>query len=106
MAVIDFLWAAVNARRRARGEKELDMLELYAWVAPKVPGFVGSLRRCLGLVGHSQLGVTPCKVPGCGGSLPRCRGVCGLHLRCLGVGGVSMPCRSAEVQFDRQAFHV
>lgn len=38
MAVIDFLWAAVNARRRARGEKELDMLELYAWVTPKVLG--------------------------------------------------------------------
>lgn len=36
MAVVDFLWAAVNARRRATGDRELDMLELYSWVTPKV----------------------------------------------------------------------
>lgn len=39
MAVVDFLWAAVNARRRAHGERDLDMLELYAYVTPKVSGW-------------------------------------------------------------------
>lgn len=35
---IDFLRIATNARRKARGEGELDPLEFYAHVMPKVPG--------------------------------------------------------------------
>jgi len=57
VAVSDFIWAAVNARRRATGQKELDMLELYAYVTPKVSTF-GSLWRVEqggGTVGRREL---------------------------------------------------
>jgi Fe-S cluster assembly ATPase SufC len=40
---VDFLRLATNERRKARGEKELDPLEFYAHVAPKVRGCVGGL---------------------------------------------------------------
>jgi Fe-S cluster assembly ATP-binding protein len=33
---IDFLRAATNAKRRAAGQPELDPLEFYAFVMPKV----------------------------------------------------------------------
>jgi len=33
---IDFLRVATNARRKAKGDKELDPLEFYAHVMPKV----------------------------------------------------------------------
>jgi Fe-S cluster assembly ATP-binding protein len=33
---IDFLRIATNARRKAQGNKELDPLEFYAFVTPKV----------------------------------------------------------------------
>ena len=36
MSNIDFLRIATNARRKAQGEKELDPLEFYAFVTPKV----------------------------------------------------------------------
>lgn len=36
VANIDFLRIATNARRKARGESELDPLEFYAHVMPKV----------------------------------------------------------------------
>lgn len=35
---IDFLRIATNARRKSLGEKELDPLEFYAFVSPKVGG--------------------------------------------------------------------
>ena len=36
VANIDFLRMATNARRKALGEKDLDPLEFYAFVMPKV----------------------------------------------------------------------
>lgn len=36
MSNIDFLRIATNARRKAKGESELDPLEFYAHVMPKV----------------------------------------------------------------------
>ena len=59
VAVVDFLWAAVNARRRAAGERELDMLQLYAWVTPKV----GVAYRCK----HSKLELCAWVAPKVGG---------------------------------------
>ena len=38
---IDFLRIATNARRKASGEAELDPLEFYAHVMPKVGGCPG-----------------------------------------------------------------
>ena len=62
MSNIDFLRVATNARRRAAGQEDLDPLEFYAFVMPKVrlqAPFVVPMARlrcpCQGMRGSTPL---------------------------------------------------
>jgi Fe-S cluster assembly ATPase SufC len=64
---VDFLRLATNERRKARGEKELDPLEFYAHVAPKVRlrgfEFLRGLRRLMQFNLCNATAATPAPLP-------------------------------------------